>query len=109
MADVISREVGFVAPAAADFTLMEAAMPLSIALGTFGVAASLLGNWQAKVGPSYSMKCAAVVYSSSLFIGALGVHLHSLPVSAVNYHHTYVPKSITIFSFYTVVMDSLVV
>lgn len=44
MADIITRENGFVAAAASDWTLMQAALPLSIVFVTHGLTASLSGK-----------------------------------------------------------------
>ncbi|CAM6000693.1 unnamed protein product [Sphagnum balticum] len=64
MADVITRDAGFVASAASDWGLGEAALPLSIVLGTFGLSATLFGKWQLKVGPRKSMAYASVAFGS---------------------------------------------
>jgi MFS family permease len=76
---------GFVAPAAADWTLLEAAFPLSIVFLLQGVSASVVGSWQMKVGPRIAMGAASVAFGGGLMLGALGIHLHSLPLLYAGY------------------------
>ena len=45
MAATLNRELGFVTPSAEDWTLSQAAFPLSINFAILGVAAALLGGW----------------------------------------------------------------
>jgi MFS family permease len=85
MADVITREVGFVAPVAADWTLMEAAFPLSIVFLMQGVSASLVGKWQMKVGARQAMAASAFCFGGGMALGALGIHFHSLPLLYAGY------------------------
>jgi len=80
MADVCTREIGIVAPAAADWTLLETAFPLSLVFIMHGLSASLLGKWQAEVGPRAAMGAASVAFGGGIMLGALGIHLHSIPL-----------------------------
>lgn len=85
MADVISREEGFVAPAAADWTLYQAALPLSMVFLTMGFSSSLFGKWQTKVGIRKSMATAACFFGGGIVLGAAGIHFHSLPLLYTGY------------------------
>ena len=80
MADVTTREIGIVAPAAADWSLMETAFPLSLVFIMHGLSASLLGKWQMKVGPRASMAAASVAFGGGIMIGAAGIYTHSIPL-----------------------------
>jgi hypothetical protein len=80
MSDMITREHGFVAAAASDWTLMQTALPLSIVFACQGVSAALLGKWQVKVGPRKTMAYAAACFGGALTLGSLGVYIHSLPL-----------------------------
>ena len=85
MADVITRQHGFVAPAASDWSLMAAAFPLSIVFLTQGLSGSAFGKWQIKVGARKSMALAAASFGSGLAIGSLGLYLHNLPLLYFGY------------------------
>lgn len=80
MADVCTREIGIVAPAAADWSLMETAFPLSLVFIMHGLSASLLGKWQMKVGPRASMAAASVAFGGGIMAGAAGIYFHSIPL-----------------------------
>lgn len=85
MADVITRQDGFVAAATTDWTLGEAAFPLSIVFIFQGLSASALGKWQIKVGARKSMAVASLCFGGGLMLGALGIHFHSLPLLYFGY------------------------
>ena len=85
MADVITREMGFVAPAAADWTLMQAAFPLSIVFLMQGVSAGFVGKWQLKVGPRKAMACASLAFGGGLLVGAAGIYTHTLELLYLGY------------------------
>eukprot|EP01035_Chromulina_nebulosa_P027044 gene27044-35499_t len=85
MADVVTREIGFVAPAAADWSLMQAAFPLSMVFLLQGVSASIVGKWQARVGPRKAMAAASIAFGGGLLIGSAGIYLHSLPLLYAGY------------------------
>lgn len=80
MADVCTREIGIVAPAAADWSLMETAFPLSLVFIMHGLSASLLGKWQMKVGPRASMAAASLAFGGGIMAGAAGIYFHSIPL-----------------------------
>jgi MFS family permease len=85
MADVITRENGFVTSAASDWTLMESAFPLSIVFLVLGVSASIVGKWQMKVGARHAMALAAGAFGGGCIVGAAGIHFHSLPLLYLGY------------------------
>eukprot|EP00607_Mallomonas_marina_P007221 CAMPEP_0182416744 /NCGR_PEP_ID=MMETSP1167-20130531/1103_1 /TAXON_ID=2988 /ORGANISM="Mallomonas Sp, Strain CCMP3275" /LENGTH=655 /DNA_ID=CAMNT_0024589777 /DNA_START=227 /DNA_END=2194 /DNA_ORIENTATION=+ len=80
MADVLTRDFGVVASSANDWTLSQTALPLSIVFLFQGLSASVLGKWQAKVGPRASIAAAACSFGGGMLLGAAGVHFHSLPL-----------------------------
>lgn len=80
MGDQITREMGFVASSSADWSLMQAALPLSIVFGFHGCVASLAGKWQMKVGARKALACAAGLFGGGLLLGAAGIHYHCLPL-----------------------------
>lgn len=85
IADEITREVGFVAPAAADWTLMDTALPVSLVFLFHGLSSATLGKWQSTSGPKKSMFFSAFAFSGSLALGALAIHFHSLPLLFIGY------------------------
>ena len=85
MGDMITREVGFVAPVAADWTLSQSCLPLSIVFVFLGGTAAALGPWQARVGHRTSLFAAAGCFGSGLAIGSAGIYLHSLPLLYTGY------------------------
>lgn len=108
MGDGITRELGFVASAAGDWTLMEAAFPLSIVFLMQGLGAAIAGSWQQKVGARTSMAIGSCLFGGGLAIGALGIHLHSLPLLYGGYGFiagtglglTYTPPLQTLISWF---------
>lgn len=85
MADMITKEYGFVGPAAADWTLFQAALPLSVVFVLQGLSAGVLGSWQLKAGPRKSIAVASLAFGGGLTLGALGIQLHSLPLLYLGY------------------------
>lgn len=85
MADLTTREIGFVASAASDWTLMQAALPLSLVFVLHGLSSSVLGSWQTKVGPRKALSYASLAFGGGLTAGALGIYLHSLPLLYLGY------------------------
>eukprot|EP01041_Mallomonas_annulata_P011127 gene11128-23259_t len=85
MGDVLTRDIGVVASAASDWTLAEAALPLSIIFLMQGVCASLVGKWQMNVGPRGAMAAASVAFGGGMLLGAAAIHLHSLPLLYLGY------------------------
>ena len=85
MADAVTREVGFVAPAASDWTLYEAALPLSIVFLMQGVSAGLVGKWQMKVGARTALAASACAFGGGYALASAGVYYHSLPLLYTGY------------------------
>lgn len=85
MADVVTREYGFIAPVASDWTLMQAAFPLSIVFLMQGVSASIVGKWQMKVGARMALAASACAFGGGIMLGAAGIHFHSLPLLYLGY------------------------
>lgn len=85
MADVATREIGLLAPAAADWTLMETAFPLSLVFVFHGLGATFFGKWQLQVGPRTALAAASVAFGGGLMVGAAGIHYHSLPLLYAGY------------------------
>lgn len=74
----IVREQGFVAPAAGDWSLSEATLPISLVFALHGLSAATLGKWQMKVGPRVAMGLAAMSFGGGLALGGLGIATHQL-------------------------------
>jgi hypothetical protein len=85
MADTITREYGFVASSSADWALHDTALPLSIMFMMLGSSAALLGPWQSKVGARTALLCSSFAFGGGLTLGALGIHLHMLPLVYLGY------------------------
>lgn len=82
---MITREIGFVAPVAADWSLAQSCLPLSIVFVFLGGAAAVLGPWQARVGHRTSLLAAAGCFGSGLALGSAGIYMHSLPMLYTGY------------------------
>lgn len=85
MADVLTREQGFVAPAVGDWSMMESAYPLSLVFLVLGLSASVVGKWQMKVGARHAMAMAAAAFGGGSLVGAAGIYMHSLPLMYAGY------------------------
>ena len=85
VADLITKEQGFVVSSAADWTLMETALPISIVFLMHGVSAAILGKWQLKVGPRLSVALASLSFGGALMLGAAAINMHSLPLLYLSY------------------------
>lgn len=83
--DAVTREIGFVAPVAADWTLSDAAFPLSLVFIVLGASAAVLGPWQNKVGPRKALMYASCSFGGGLMLGAAGIHYHMLPLLYLGY------------------------
>ncbi len=49
------------------------------------MSASLLGNFQARVGPSTALKYSALATGGGFLLGSLGIQYHSLPLLYIGY------------------------
>lgn len=54
-------------------------------VGCFGVTASLVGKWQSKVGMRKTMVLGSAVFGTSVALGGLAIHIHSLPLLYLGY------------------------
>jgi MFS family permease len=85
MGDAITREIGFVAPVAADWPLSETALPLSVVFMMLGISAAGLGPWQTAVGHRKALLCSSLSFGGGLLMGAAGIYYHSLPLVYLGY------------------------
>ena len=85
MGDIITKESGFVASAAEDWSLAQSCLPLSIVFVFLGGAAAVLGPWQARVGHRTALLAAAGAFGGGLALGSAGIYLHSLPLLYTGY------------------------
>lgn len=85
VASMLLQEQGFVAPAACDWTLSEASLPLSIVFAFQGFGAAFLGKWQMKVGPRTSLYAASALFGGGIVLGSYGVATQSLPLLYLGY------------------------
>lgn len=81
----LSQEIGFVVPAADDWTFAEVAVPLSIVFALQGIAAAAGGKWQMRVGERTSLCVAASFFGGGLMVGAAGIAMHNLPLLYLGY------------------------
>ena len=83
MADQLTREFGVVASSSGDWTLMSAAMPLSLVFAANGLSAALMGKWQMKVGPRKALAVAGCCFGNFVLhnlIDSLPPTIRSSPV-----------------------------
>jgi len=85
MGDAITREIGFVAPVAADWSLTDASLPLSLVFVVLGSSAAVLGPWQNAVGARKALFCSSIAFGGGLLLGAVGIHYHMLPLVYLGY------------------------
>jgi len=85
MADQLTREYGFVASSSADWTLMNAALPMSLVFAFNGLAAGTMGKWQMKVGVRKSIALAGCCFGGGLLVGAAGIYTHNLTLLYAGY------------------------
>jgi len=85
MADQLTREYGFVAASSADWTLMNAALPLSLVFAANGLAAGTMGKWQMKVGVRKAIAVAGCCFGGGLLVGSAGIYMHNLPLLYAGY------------------------
>jgi len=85
MTGPLTKEYGFVTSAAADWTFEQATWPLAIVFTLQGLGAAAGAKWQIRVGGRKSIAVAGACWGGGLMLGALGVHLHSLPLLYLGY------------------------
>jgi MFS family permease len=85
MSGPLSRELGVVGAAAADWSLAETTLPISLVFAFQGLSAAIGGPWLAKVGPRAGMTIAACCFAGGLSLAAAGIATHSLPLLYLGY------------------------
>lgn len=78
MSGPLSRELGVVTSAAADWSMPQATMPISIVLAVHGLSAAAAGKWQAKVGPRAAIAVGGTLMGSGLALTAYGIQAHEI-------------------------------
>ncbi|HVC01673.1 MAG TPA: OFA family MFS transporter [Steroidobacteraceae bacterium] len=74
----LTRLLGLVHSAPADWNLAEVGWIFSIAIFFLGASAALCGRWVDAAGPRKAMAVAALCFGGGLLVAALGVHWHEL-------------------------------
>jgi len=85
MSGPCSRDLGFVASAADDWSFSEATMPMSIVFILQGLSAAMAGKWQTKVGSRTVLVTAAGCFGGGLMLGSVGIATHNLPLLYLGY------------------------
>nr|XP_040568855.1 LOW QUALITY PROTEIN: oxalate:formate antiporter-like [Lepeophtheirus salmonis] len=76
----INKELGFVAPASADWSLDMCTYPMSIMIAFGGIAAAVFGKWTMKVGTRKALFCGGSLLGTAFLLSGIGVAQHSLPL-----------------------------
>ncbi len=74
----LTRQLGVVAPAAADWNLGQVVWIFSVAIVFLGLAAAFAGKWLEEVGPRMVGIVAAFLWGGGFIIGSLGISSHQL-------------------------------
>ena len=74
----LTKVLGVVAPAAADWQLGQVVWIFSVAIVFLGLAAAIAGKWLEDVGPKMVGSLAALLWGGGFLLGALGIHMHQL-------------------------------
>jgi hypothetical protein len=85
LSGTLSREIGVAGAAAADWSMAEATLPLSIVFAMQGISAAVGGTWAMRVGPRAAMTAASACFGGGLIIGGIGIDMHSLPLMYAGY------------------------
>lgn len=85
MSGAVATDLGFVAPAAGDWSLVQATIPMSIVFAFHGITAALSGKWQMRVGPRMATSVAALCFGGGFALGGVGIATHSLPLLYFGY------------------------
>lgn len=85
MSGPVSQELGFVSPAAGDWSFSEVTLPMSIVFALQGLSAAAAAKWQTKVGARTAMATAGCCFGGGLMLGGLGVATHNLPLVYMGY------------------------
>eukprot|EP00048_Salpingoeca_helianthica_P020097 m.4800 g.4800 ORF g.4800 m.4800 type:complete len:672 (-) comp4393_c0_seq1:17-2032(-) len=81
----LTRALGVVAPAAADWPLAPVVHIFSACAVSLGLSTALLGPWAERSGPRKVAVAAAVAWSTGLVLTGFGVSLHELPLLYLGY------------------------
>jgi MFS family permease len=81
----LTRVIGIDKSAPDDWSLSATIWMFNIAFFFLGLAAALFGTWVERVGPRKAMVTAAACFTGGLFVSALGVRLHVLPLLYAGY------------------------
>jgi MFS family permease len=81
----LTREIGVVAPSAADWALTSVLPVFSTAIVALGICAAVAGKWLEQVGPRCVGVLAACAWGGGLALGSLGGAQHSLPLLDLGY------------------------
>jgi len=80
ISSALTRENGFVASAASDWSLDLATYPMSVMIAAGGISAALFGKWTMKVGVRRAMASGGLMFGGGFGLSALGVINHNLPM-----------------------------
>ena len=75
---VLTRELGVVASAAADWSIGSVVWVFSVAIVFVGLAAAVAGGWVDRVGPRAAGVAAACLWGSGFVVSSAGIHWHQL-------------------------------
>lgn len=75
---VLTRELGVVASAAADWSIGSVVWIFSVAIVFVGLAAAVAGRWIDRVGPRAAGVAAACLWGSGFMVGSAGIHWREL-------------------------------
>lgn len=75
---VLTRELGVVASAAADWSIGSVVWIFSVAIVFVGLAAAVAGRWVDRVGPRAAGVAAACLWGSGFVVSSAGIHWHQL-------------------------------
>jgi len=80
IADVLTKEVGFVTPHISDWSLVECTFPMYMAFMFYGSTSAFFGPWLIQEGPKKSLLCSSLSIGAGLMLGAVGVYTHTQPL-----------------------------
>jgi MFS family permease len=76
----LTKALGITKSLPDDWKLTQLGWIFSVAIAFLGISAAAFGTWVERVGPRASGLASALSFGCGLFVAALGVKLHSLPV-----------------------------
>eukprot|EP00397_Hematodinium_sp_SG-2012_P050979 GEMP01059495.1.p1 GENE.GEMP01059495.1~~GEMP01059495.1.p1 ORF type:complete len:397 (+),score=57.96 GEMP01059495.1:92-1282(+) len=81
----LTHELGVVASAANDWSLVEVIRCFSLTATSLGFTTFFLGPWAERAGPRYVALVSATCYSTALALSGIGCLYHSLPLLYLGY------------------------